>query len=217
IRREIVSLIQIRHPNVLPILGISSSSGHPLSIITPFASNGNALEFLEELPAERRVDAMLGIVTNIASALDYLHVMDPPIVHGDLHGGNILIDAEGTCLLSDFGLARIKHEKTRSRTTIFEGGRFRYLAPELLADDVHEFRTTPKSDCYAFAMTVLELATLKPPFAEYEDERSVSSAVQSGTRPKRPEQDAFGDLGKAREKMLWTILTKLWAQNPARR
>ncbi|KAF8307229.1 kinase-like protein [Clavulina sp. PMI_390] len=217
IRREIISQIQIWHPNVLPICGISSGPDHPLSIITPFAPNGNAFKFLSGVPADSRVNSMLGILTNVASALDYLHVMKPSIVHGDIHSSNILIDAKGNGLLSDFGLARIKHEKTRSKTSILEGGRYRYLAPEVLMDGVDKFRTTPESDCYAFAMTILELATRQKPFAEHDDEFAALNAAQKGDRPKRPPLEVFGELGEKRTNRLWELLTTMWDPNAAKR
>ncbi|KAF8296927.1 kinase-like protein [Clavulina sp. PMI_390] len=213
IRREIISQIQIRHPNVIPILGVSSSPNHPLSIITPFVPNGSALGFLPGV-------LMCDKFADIASALDYLHVMNPPIIHGDLHGRNILVDAEEKGLLCDFGQSRIKHEQTRSMTDITEGGKFRYLAPELLANSTlagYKFRTTPASDCYAFAMTMLELATLDKPFSEFENERAAFHAAEQGIRPGRPTQEAFGKLGERRTEMLWELLTSMWDHDPAKR
>ncbi|KAF8313211.1 hypothetical protein DL93DRAFT_1180200 [Clavulina sp. PMI_390] len=62
VRREIVSQIQIHHPNVLPILGISSDEVHPLSIIAPLAPNGNAFRYLTMLDQSNRGLAMLEIV-----------------------------------------------------------------------------------------------------------------------------------------------------------
>ncbi|KAF8290243.1 hypothetical protein DL93DRAFT_1099560 [Clavulina sp. PMI_390] len=65
IRREIISHIQIQHLNVLPILGISSNEGHPLSIVTPLAMNGNAFRYLSGLSDVRqRADKMLEIVSS---------------------------------------------------------------------------------------------------------------------------------------------------------
>ena len=63
---------------------------------------------------------------------------------------------EGEALLSDFGLARIRHETTRKNTMRQEGGDSRYLAPEL-AYSADAFRSTKEADCYSFAMTIYEL------------------------------------------------------------
>ena len=45
--------------------------------------------------------------------------------------GNILINGERNAVLCDFGFSCIRHEVTRTHTMIREGGRLRYLAPEL--------------------------------------------------------------------------------------
>ncbi|KAF8305885.1 kinase-like protein [Clavulina sp. PMI_390] len=225
IRREIVLQLQIQHRNILPILGISSHKSHPLSTVTPHAANGNAFQYLLGLDLAQRAGAMLRITCDAASALEYLHGLLPPIIHGDLHARNILVDAEGRALLCDFGLSRIKHEHTRAATAIIEGGRYRYLAPELLA--APSFRSTPASDCYAFGMTILQLATLQIPFAEYGNDWAASSAAQRKEQPRQPPRAAFGALENSIIDMLWrlsgpkcalcwTVPTSCWHFTPAR-
>ncbi|KAF8306169.1 kinase-like protein [Clavulina sp. PMI_390] len=210
-RREIISHIQIQHTNILPIIGIVSSDTHPLSIVVPLAVNGDALEYLSNLDGPLRAAAVLNIIQNVAYALEYLHYMVPPIIHGDLHARNILVDAQGNALLCDFGLSRIKHEQTRSATNIVEGGRYRYLAPELLSPSAeYKFRTTPASDCYSFAMTILQLVTLEKPFAEYKYESGAFHAAERGLRPQHPPLEAFGTLSELIVDLLWTLLTYMW-------
>ncbi|KAF8319972.1 kinase-like protein [Clavulina sp. PMI_390] len=215
IRREIISQIQVHHQNVLPILGVASSDDHPLSIVTPFAVNGNAFEYLTKMELNRRAGAMLHIVS---VPLEHLHGLMPPIIHGDLHARNIVVDDRGNGLLCDFGLSRIKHEKTRTATNIVEGGKYRYQAPELLQlQDDFCFRTTTSSDCYAFGMTILELVTLERPFAEYQNERAASNAAERGIQPKMPSPEAVGILSKQTFDMLWGLLKKMWAYEASKR
>ncbi|KAF8297816.1 kinase-like protein [Clavulina sp. PMI_390] len=218
IQREIISQIQIKHPNVLPILGISSHEDHPLAIVTPFAANGNAFSYLTDLTSAERPAVMLKIIHNITSALEYLHGMLPPIIHGDIHARNVLIDGEGQGLLCDFGLSRIKHEQTRTTTGVIEGGKLRYLAPELLLLQPNQlFCSTPASDCYAFAMTILELATLQKPFVEYQNEQAASNAAGRGLWPHQLPIEAFGTLGDSKVAILWKLLEEMWAHEPAER
>lgn len=80
---------------------------------------------------------------------------------------NILIDANGRAVVCDFGLSRILHEVTRSRTRIQEGGHLRFLAPELSAGEDEKFRTTTASDVYSLGMALFELLTLEPPFSGF--------------------------------------------------
>ena len=64
-------------------------------------------------------------VLGASRGLDYLHSCVPHIVHGDIRGANILVNDSGGAVLCDFGLARIRHEVTRTNTGIIEGGYYR--------------------------------------------------------------------------------------------
>lgn len=127
-----------------------------------------------------------------------------------------MIDTDGKALLIDFGLARIKHEVTRTTTGLIEGGRYRYLAPELLlAPEPGSFRTSPATDCYAFAMTILEMATRDRPFAEFTHELRAARAAEKGIRPVRP--DDLSCLNVTAADALWAYLGIMWAREPSGR
>lgn len=121
-------------------------------------------------------------------------------------------------LLIDFGLARIKHEATRPATGITDGGSLRYLSPELASAIIHnsqKFRTSAASDCYAFAMTILCLATLLPPFFKYKTDHSAMLAAERGEQPDRPED--LGALPPHIADVLWSLLTDMWKHRPSDR
>lgn len=63
VRRQVVAHLQIHHPNVLPLLGTTSDTGHPLSVITPFAENGHALRYLTNMDRGERPTTFLRIVS----------------------------------------------------------------------------------------------------------------------------------------------------------
>ena len=58
---------------------------------------------VELLEWRRRYD----VVLDIAKGLEYLHSLDPPVIHGD---SNILLDQDFKAKIGDFGLARVKSE-----------------------------------------------------------------------------------------------------------
>lgn len=245
-RREVITLVLIHHPRIIPLLGTTTDSHHPLALISPYYSRGHALLYLKKLEIPARPLVLLEIVrftvylwisiTHIAF-VGYLHRISPPLSsytnpsnHSRrcpcgqssssdcpascslLSQRNIVIDDDGNALLIDFGLARIKHEVTRSTTGLIEGGKYRYLAPELLtAVGPNDFRTTPASDCYAFAMTILELATLDRPWAEFSHELRAARAAEKGIRPIRPE--GLGGLPTEVADELWALLERMWAQD----
>ncbi|KAF8309456.1 kinase-like protein [Clavulina sp. PMI_390] len=151
-----------------------------------------------------------------AHGVEYLHSRQPPVIHGDLHPGNVLIDNDGKAYLCDFGLSRIQHEVTRSRTMIQEGGKLRFLAPELSASAATRFRTTRKSDIFSLAMTFLAAWSGEAPFPEIQNEWKVISNVVGGQRPKRPSRFIFS-FTKRFGNALWRLLKKMWKHDPSGR
>ncbi|KAJ7907602.1 kinase-like domain-containing protein [Mycena leptocephala] len=91
------------------IFGLDEQSfeGYPPCIVTPYMRNGTMIDFVKTrngtLP-DRRVDQLL---FETAQGLAYLHSQN--IVHGDLRGGNVLIDDREHAQLADFGLATTAH------------------------------------------------------------------------------------------------------------
>ena len=125
-----------------------------------------------------------------------------------------MIDRFGNALLCDFGFSRICHEVTRPLTTIREGGRIRFLAPELLHGE-EKFRTTPASDIFSLSMVFLNIWTCKTPFAELTSGQKAEAAVRKGQRPKKPAVHI--DLSPKMEHEFWLLITKMWAHDPASR
>lgn len=110
-------------------------------------------------------------------------------------------------MLCDFGFSRIRHEVTRTHTNIREGGRGRFLAPELSSGPT-VFRTSQASDVYGLSMTFLALFTRKLPFDEYPREMEAMRAAERGIRPKRPQSLPFpGALAND----IWSLLEEMWA------
>lgn len=118
-----------------------------------------------------------------------------------------MIDSFGNALLCDFGLSRIRHEYTRTHTTIREGGRTRFLAPEL-SNGPEEFRTSAASDVFSLAMTFLNVWTRELPFAEFKEQRA-GAAIRDGRRPSRPAVQV--GLPPAMEHEFWLLLVSMWA------
>jgi len=132
----------------------------------------------------------------------------------DIEKENILITTTGDAMLCDFGFSRIRHGVARSHTIIRQGGRFRFIAPEISAADP-DFRTNEPADIYSLAMTIYALGVGSVPFEELKNCRAADDAARRGVRPSS--RDSLGGLTTADTKLLWFLLTKMWDHDPQRR
>lgn len=127
--------------------------------------------------------------------------------------GNILVDIRGVAHLSDFGMSRIRHAISRTLTSRRDGGRSRYVAPELEAGML--LSSTEPSDIYSFAMTILALGTGVKPFFDIERDLVAAQHARKGSRPVIPK--LIHGLPSNVVCGLEALLQQMWGNNPAKR
>jgi serine/threonine-protein kinase len=98
------------------------------------------------------------LAAQLARGLDALHARG--VIHRDVKPSNVLLDAAGNAVLSDFGLARGADSTQLTRDGQIVGS-LHYLAPELIEGGP----ATPASDVYALGCLLYECVTGAPPFA----------------------------------------------------
>jgi hypothetical protein len=160
--KELQILSQVRHPNVLLLMGICIDQAN-LCLITELLPN-STLFFAIHKNKRRRLSLAerFSISIQIARALSYLHDNDPPIVHRDLKPENCLLDNSMNVKVADFGLARPSSAFCEEATTVCIGTT-RFMAPELF--DRH--RNEPIGvgvDIWAFGCVLVELFSGKRPW-----------------------------------------------------
>jgi serine/threonine protein kinase/WD40 repeat protein len=137
-----------------------------------------------------------------ADALEYAHRQG--ILHRDVKPSNLLLDGQGTAWVADFGLARIEGQEDLTGTGEVIGT-LRYLAPERF-----QGACDARSDVYALGLTLYELLTLEPAFADTDRARLVERLLHE--QPVPPRQI---DPNVPRD--LETIVLKAIDKEPARR
>lgn len=86
------------------------------------------------------------------SILEYLHGFSPPVIHRDIKPSNIMVDADGSLALIDFGAVQVVAQDAVGGSTVV--GTTGYMPPEQLMG-----RAQPATDVYALAATTVHLIT----------------------------------------------------------
>merc|ERR1712061_670528 len=102
----------------------------------------------------------------ILEGLDFLH--QERIVHRDVKGANILIDAEGDAKLADFGACR---ELEALQSTVTGGMRSIQGSVYWMAPEVMKFKAGRRSDIWSLGCTVIEMITAESPWPNLRGEK----------------------------------------------
>jgi tetratricopeptide (TPR) repeat protein len=157
-RTEAEAVARLQHPNIVQIYEVGLLGGLPFFSLE-FVSGGTLEKKLASKPLPAREAAEL--LRTLAAAVHYAHVHG--IIHRDLKPANILLTADGTPKITDFGLAKkldtSDSSYTRTGTLM---GTPSYMAPEQARGDTKE--VGPLADTYALGAILYQLLTGRPPF-----------------------------------------------------
>lgn len=162
-RQEARRMAFIQHPNVASVFDYREDDDSPWAVIEYVP--GASLKDLVDEHGPLDVDLIAAYLTQIADALAQLH--DRGLVHLDVKPQNLIVTADGTIKLIDFGLA----QPGNTPQELIGGlafGTAAYLSPEQASGE----QVSPASDVYSLGCVVYELLTGQPPFhGAHGDER----------------------------------------------
>ncbi|QRV99412.1 Tyrosine kinase catalytic domain protein [Ceratobasidium sp. AG-Ba] len=202
--RECYVWSKLQHPGVHKLLGVAQFRGR-IAMISPWMESGSLPMYLFQHPKADRLD----LAYQVANSLAYLHLSGT--VHGDVKGSNILVSANGTTKLTDFGTTKLQdYTLNFTATTSGSGFSTRYTPPEVLKGGPQ----TTGSDVFALGMTILEILTGELPYGHIKNEACVMCNILLGQPPSRPDKGIFkGAIGDK----LWLLLMACWATEPGDR
>jgi serine/threonine protein kinase/WD40 repeat protein len=119
--------------------------------------------------------ARLGM--QVAEALDYAHRQG--ILHRDIKPSNLLLDLRGMVWVTDFGLAKAEESGELTKTGDIVGT-VRFMPPERL-----DGRSEPRGDIYGLGITLYEMLTLQPAFADTQRSRLLHRILHEDPPPPR--------------------------------
>ncbi len=156
-QREAEAIAHLRHANIVPIFEIGEHHGTPFFVME-WMEGGSLARRVAGTPQTPHEAAR--IVETIARAIQYAH--EQGIVHRDLKPANILLTADGTLKVADFGLAKRLDEDAGYTLTGQILGTPSYMAPEQAAGRIRQ--VGPATDVYALGAILYDLLTGRPPF-----------------------------------------------------
>jgi serine/threonine protein kinase len=186
--REVEIMTQAVHPALLYLVGYSlPQSRDGTAVIVPeYMPAGSVFDIITldragNPPPNWDLSAKLKTIFGIAGGLRFLH--SRRIMHRDLKAENILMDAELTPRIGDFGLSRILITGDPKSMTSKIGTPL-YMAPELFADAPYDL----KVDVYAFGMLTYEILSPVAPFQDVTNPMALGMKIVQGVRPPLVEQ-----------------------------
>jgi serine/threonine-protein kinase len=154
---EAKAVARLLHPHIVQIYEIGEPAGRPFF----------SLEYVEGGSLDKRTGGApqpplwaADLVEKLTRAVHYAHQQG--ILHRDLKPANVLVAADGTPKITDFGLAKLLDEETGATQSGAVLGTPSYMAPEQAAGRTRALG--PAADVYALGAILYELLTGRPPF-----------------------------------------------------
>ncbi|MED9903682.1 MAG: serine/threonine-protein kinase [Lachnospiraceae bacterium] len=154
-------LKRVDHPVLPRIVDIIDKDG-TVYVVMDYIE-GRALDKVLEEEGAQPEEKVIEWAKQLASALEYLHTMNPPIIYRDMKPSNIMLKPDGTVKLIDFGTAKeYKTENIADTTALGTRG---YAAPEQFGDKLGKgiYKTDARTDIYCLGATLYHIVTGKNP------------------------------------------------------
>ncbi|WP_078968068.1 MULTISPECIES: serine/threonine-protein kinase [unclassified Streptomyces] len=156
-RLEAQTAARLSHPHVVGVFDFGTWDGKLFLVME--LVEGDSLAGSPSDPLVLPPERVAVVAAHAAAGLAAAHRQG--VVHRDIKPGNLLIDAEGTVKLADFGIARFVDDPSAALTTTGQiVGTGLYLAPERALGQP----ASSASDVYSLGCVLYQLLTGRPPF-----------------------------------------------------
>ena len=200
---EAKALAQLDHPNIVHLYNFGQDQGCLVLAMQLVAGHTWERLILTRGKLDWQTSVSIGI--DVLKALELAHSRG--VVHRDMKPSNVLIRADGSALVMDFGIAKMT-TSTRLTATGQTMGTVRYMSPEQVRGQEVDTRT----DLYSLAVTLYESLCGDTPF---DGESHFEIMTQHLTRPPPPLADHGVTVPDELEEVIFTALAKNPDQRPS--
>jgi tetratricopeptide (TPR) repeat protein len=145
------------HPNIASVYDYGEHEGQPY-MVAPLLSGGDVEGLIKKAPDHKLpIDKTIVIAKSVCKGLEFAH--NKGIIHRDIKPGNVMLSADGTAKVNDFGLA-VSIDRSRLTQVGMMVGTVSYMPPEQAMGG----NVTAKADLYSLGAMLYEMVTGRPPF-----------------------------------------------------
>lgn len=169
-RREANALEKLSHPNIVKPVHHRLDGDQPY--IAMEVVSGKTLEaIIGEHPRGMTPAEAMRYLGPMCEALDYAHSQNPPILHRDMKPSNVMINAEGTVKVMDFGLSYTIGDTNLTMSADWVG------TPAYASPDSFMKLHAPALDQYTIGLIAFELLTGKTANPESDPLGAIQAAL----------------------------------------
>ncbi|XP_072359942.1 ankyrin repeat and protein kinase domain-containing protein 1-like isoform X5 [Scyliorhinus torazame] len=199
---------ELQFQHIVRLVGLYQDPGQPLGIVMELMENGSlaSLQQQELVPGPLKVR----LIHEVALGMNYIHGLQPPLLHLDLNPRNVLLDEGLHAKVADFGLSKLKQFASSSALTSI-AGTIEYLPPEALKSDINQYKPIPATDVYSFGILMWSILTGKQPYSDA-NEVLIQILIPTGQRPDLnllPSEETLEKLKDLKE-----LMQKCWHDQP---
>lgn len=136
LRSELDLLVQLQpYRNVVTVVALVPNVDG-LTFLLEHCAQGSVRDVLQQTPAPS-LPVRARLAKASARALHFLHTRPLPIIHGDLKSANILVAADGTVRVADFGLSRTQTQTSGlALSSLTYAGTPNFMSPEQFQQEI---------------------------------------------------------------------------------
>ena len=143
---EAKHVAKLEHPGIVPVYEIDSTA-RSVYLVYQFVAGDTLSVWLKKNPSRQPIDSVR-LIKQVLEAMAYAH--DQGLIHRDLSTANILVDANQSAKILDFGVASVMDEQGKEPEAV---GTMNYLPPECLSKG----RIGPHSDVFSISALFHEM------------------------------------------------------------